>query len=216
MTAEEAGFRTYLEQLVDVLGNVPAQATERLIAELERARRSRHQVFLFGNGGSAATASHIANDLAKGISAPGAPKLRVIALTDCIPLITAWANDLAYEGIFAEQLDNLVESGDVVIGISTSGKSLNIIRALELAKARGATTVALTGFDGGTLRGLVDVCLMIPSRRTEQIEDAHLAVAHACIVALRASAHAAGTAEAGSPSRPSGPGASRPGSQAKP
>ena len=102
-----------------------------------------------GNGGSAATASHFALDLAKNTIIPGAPRVKAISLTDHVPLITAWSNDTAYEHIFAEQLANMMEQGDAVIGISASGNSLNIINALNVAKESHAATIALLGAKGG-------------------------------------------------------------------
>src|SRR5438105_8491810 len=108
-------------------------------------------MFILGNGGSAATASHFALDLAKNTITSGAPRLKAISLTDHVPLITAWSNDTAYEHIFAEQLANLIEPGDIVIGISTSGNSLNVIHALHLAKHTRASTIGLLGARGGKL-----------------------------------------------------------------
>jgi D-sedoheptulose 7-phosphate isomerase len=186
-----------------VLADLPLGDLEEVIERLEVVREHRRHMFLFGNGGSAATASHIANDLAKATIAAGLPKLRVVALTDNVPLITAWANDKAYEAVFAEQLDNLVAPGDLVVGISTSGDSPNVLRAFELAKARGAVTVALTGQTGGALKGLADICLMVPSRHTQLVEDVHLAIGHCLLVALRARAEqrSRGPAPAAQPAR---------------
>lgn len=184
----DSDIRAYLGDLRGVLADLPLGDLEKVIERLEVVREHRRGVFLFGNGGSAATASHIANDLAKATIAAGLPKLRVVALTDNVPLITAWANDKAYEAVFAEQLDNLVAPGDLVVGISTSGDSPNVLRAFELAKARGAVTVALTGQTGGALKGLADICLMVPSRHTQLVEDVHLAIGHCILVTLRARA----------------------------
>lgn len=178
-------LRAYLGELKTALADLPLEEIDKIVERLEFVREHRQQVFLFGNGGSAATASHMANDLAKATIAAGLPRLRVIALTDNVPLITAWGNDKAYEAVFAEQLDNLVAPGDVVIGISTSGNSPNVLRAFELAKARGAVTVALTGQTGGALKGLAEICLMVPSRHTQLIEDVHHAIGHCILVALR-------------------------------
>jgi len=206
----ERDIRTYLGGLSEALGNLPLGTLAKFIECLQIARDHRQQVFLFGNGGSAATASHLANDLAKGTIAAGLPRLRVLALTDNIPLITAWGNDEAYEAVFAEQLENLVAPGDVVIGISTSGNSPNVLRAFELAKARGAVTVALTGRTGGALRGLADICLMVPSHSTPLIEDIHLALGHCAVAVLRVQAERrsrgalpAGHASTSGPRRPS-------------
>lgn len=131
-----------------------------------------------GNGGSAATASHFALDLAKNTIMPGVPRLKAISLTDHVPLITAWSNDTAYEHIFAEQLANMIESGDVVIGISGSGNSQNVINALQLAKEAHAATIGLLGAKGGKIKGIVDVYVLAPGYNIEQEEDAHLILAH--------------------------------------
>ncbi len=131
-----------------------------------------------GNGGSAATASHFALDLAKNTIMPGAPRLKAISLTDHVPLITAWSNDTAYEHIFAEQLANMIEPGDLVIGISTSGNSPNVINAIQLAKACKASTVGLLGAKGGKIKEMVDAYVLAPGQNIEQEEDAHLILAH--------------------------------------
>jgi D-sedoheptulose 7-phosphate isomerase len=131
-----------------------------------------------GNGGSAATASHFALDLAKNTIMPGVPRLKAISLTDHVPLITAWSNDTAYEHIFAEQLANMIEPGDVVIGISGSGNSQNVINALQLAKESLAATIGLLGAHGGKIKDIVDVYVLAPGHNIEQEEDAHLILAH--------------------------------------
>jgi D-sedoheptulose 7-phosphate isomerase len=161
-----------------VLGRLDTAVIAQIVEVLHEARLNGRTVFLMGNGGSAATASHWANDLSKGASRPGASRLRVIALTDNVPLITAWANDTEYANIFKEQLANLVRPGDVVIGISGSGNSENVIRAIEYGREVGALTIGLAGFDGGRLRGAAEVCLVAPCDSMERIEDVHLVVSH--------------------------------------
>lgn len=151
---------------------------EKVLALLEQAYRNGHRIFIMGNGGSAATASHFALDLAKNTIMPGVPRLKAISLTDHVPLITAWSNDTAYEHIFAEQLANMIESGDVVIGISGSGNSQNVINALQLAKEAHAATIGLLGAKGGKIKGIVDVYVLAPGYNIEQEEDAHLILAH--------------------------------------
>ncbi len=130
------------------------------------------------NGGSAATASHFALDLAKNTIMAGAPRLKAISLTDNVPLITAWSNDTAYEHIFAEQLANMIEPGDVVIGISTSGNSSNVINALLLARQYRAATIALLGARGGKIKKMVDAYVLAPGQNIEQEEDAHVILTH--------------------------------------
>lgn len=180
----------YLNGLHTMLEQLPLKATQQLINLLIAANAERRTVFLFGNGGSAATASHFACDLAKNTIVRDTPRFKVVALTDNVPLITAWANDTAYDHIFADQLDALVRPGDVVIGISGSGNSENVIRAIRLARERGAITVGMTGFDGGQLKELVDLCLHVPHPNMEQVEDAHLILEHMICATLRAELNA--------------------------
>jgi D-sedoheptulose 7-phosphate isomerase len=176
----------YLVELRSVLERLTGDGFEPIQSVLLRAREEGRMIFIIGNGGSAATASHMANDLNKGASVPGRPRFRALALTDSVPLMTAWANDTSYDRIFQEQLANYFEPGDVVLAISGSGNSPNILAAIEWARREGAVTVGLTGGDGGRLRVLVDHCLIAPTGRMEQIEDVHLALAHALCVSLRA------------------------------
>ncbi len=156
---------------------------------LEYAYLNGHRMFIMGNGGSAATASHFALDLAKNTIKPGAPRLKAISLTDHVPLITAWSNDTAYEHVFAEQLANMIEPGDVAIGISTSGNSPNVINALRLAKQVGADTVGLLGAEGGKIKDIVDAYVLVPGQNIEQEEDAHMILAHVITRHMREVAH---------------------------
>ena len=151
---------------------------ETVLRLLEEAYRNGHRILIMGNGGSAATASHFALDLAKNTIIPGAPRLKAISLTDHVPLITAWSNDIAYEHIFSEQLANMIELGDVAIGISASGNSPNVINALNLAKQYRASTVGLLGASGGKIKGMVDAYVLAPGQNIEQEEDAHMILAH--------------------------------------
>jgi len=175
----------YLRRVARILDELPREPVDRLVDQLEDAWRRNAQVFLLGNGGSAAAAAHLACDLGKGTVHPGKRRMRIIPLVDNVPLITAWANDTAYERIFAEQLAGLVRPGDVVIAISGSGNSPNVLRAVEHAKMAGATSVGITGFEGGRLAGMVDVPVIVPDTCMERIEDVHLAIGHAAAVALR-------------------------------
>jgi D-sedoheptulose 7-phosphate isomerase len=156
---------------------------------LERAYLQSRRIFIMGNGGSAATASHFALDLAKNTIVAGAPRLKAISLTDHVPLITAWSNDTAYEHVFAEQLANMIEPGDLAIGISTSGNSPNVINALGLAKRVGAVTVGLLGARGGEIKGIVDAYVLAPGQNIEQEEDGHMILAHVITRHMRHVAH---------------------------
>jgi len=177
----------YVDDLKHTLDHLPWREIEDTIAILQQARLHDRQVFIMGNGGSAATASHFACDLGKGTLMPGRPRFRVIALTDNVPLFSALANDFGYDRVFVEQLASLVQPGDVVIGISGSGNSANVLNALALAARVEATTIGLTGFDGGQLKGMVDVCIHVPNHCMEQVEDIHLMLEHLICTDLRRS-----------------------------
>ncbi len=177
----------YISQIQSTIGRIGQTDIRRIVSVLHEARLSGSAIFLLGNGGSAATASHWANDLAKGATRPDLPRLRVMALTDNVPLITAWANDTSYEKIFAEQLANFLQPRDVVIGISGSGNSPNVLEAMRFAREHGALTIGLTGFSGGRLKDLVDICVVVPSDSMEQIEDLHLILTHIISTSLRRS-----------------------------
>ncbi len=176
----------YLSAVKRAIDNVPREAIQRVVDALLESRRADKQIFVLGNGGSASTASHFACDLGKGTIMPNAKRFRVISLTDQIPLMTAWANDSSYDRIFVEQLRNLLQEGDLVIGISGSGNSPNVLNALEYAGERGARTVGLTGFDGGKLKPLVDECIVVEADNIEVVEDVHLALNHSICMAIRA------------------------------
>ena len=175
----------YTTRLQDVLDRLPAYDILRSIDEIIEAGERGGTVFILGNGGSAATASHFACDLAKGTQRTGVRPFRVMALTDNVPLITAWGNDTAYDRIFAEQLRPLVQSGDLVVGISGSGNSPNVLEAMRVAREAGARTIGWTGFRGGKIKDLVDVCVIVPSDSMEQIEDVQLILEHAVCTTLR-------------------------------
>lgn len=178
--------QTYFTQLQEVIANLPTDRVDRVVDLLLENAQQGKKVFIFGNGGSASTASHFACDLAKNTQVPGAPQFRVIGLTDNMALVTAWANDTSYDNIFAAQLGPLVEAGDVVIGISCSGNSGNVVEAMDVARRHGAITIGFTGDDGGKLKQMVDVCLQVPSARIEQQEDAHLILEHCICATVRA------------------------------
>lgn len=175
----------YLKEVAEMVVALPKEGVWQVVRAVQEARDQSRQVFLLGNGGSAALASHMACDLSKTSITPGAKRIRAIALTDNVPLMTAWANDASYEDVFSEQLANLLQPGDLVIAISGSGNSPNVLKAVEAAKAAGARTVGFTGRPGGRLKNIVDISIVVPSRRIEQAEDGHLILDHAISVALR-------------------------------
>lgn len=173
-----ASINSYFTELEQMLRDISQAHLQDILSLLEETYRNGHRIFIMGNGGSAATASHFALDLAKNTIMPGAPRLKAISLTDHVPLITAWSNDTAYEHIFEEQLANMIEPGDLVIGISTSGNSPNVINALKLAKKSCAATVGLLGAEGGLIKNIVDSYVLAPGQNIEQEEDAHMILTH--------------------------------------
>lgn len=175
----------YLAETAEMINALPRDDIRRVVTRLREARLSGHHVFIMGNGGSAATASHMACDLGRTLVSSNEKGVRAIALTDNAALMTAWANDSAYENVFAEQLRSFVQPGDVVIAISGSGNSPNVVRAVKVAKEAGATTVGFTGAPGGMLRDLVDIGVVVPARQIEHAEDGHLILDHVISVALR-------------------------------
>ncbi|GAB4263648.1 MAG: SIS domain-containing protein [Candidatus Promineifilaceae bacterium] len=177
--------RHYFSEITETLTRIDEGPINQVIGLLHEARVNGRQVFIMGNGGSASTASHFVCDLAKNTRQPDWPHYRVIGLTDNMAIFSAYANDEGYENVFAMQLANLVQPGDVVIGISTSGNSPNVLRGIALANEKGATTVGFTGFDGGKLASMVDVHSHTPSHCIEHIEDIHLMLEHLITKVLR-------------------------------
>jgi D-sedoheptulose 7-phosphate isomerase len=177
--------REYLADLRGVLDRLDTAVVDRIAEAIWEGYEQGRTLFIFGNGGSAALASHFACDIGKGTGAPGRRRLRAISLTDNVPLMTAWANDASFGEIFAEQLRDLVEKDDLVLAISGSGNSENVVRGLQVARELGAKTMAFTGFSGGRVKALADLCLIVPSENMQHIEDAHLVSAHAIFTAIR-------------------------------
>jgi D-sedoheptulose 7-phosphate isomerase len=171
--------RGYMKYVAEVLQAISPDEVAAFIRALLGARDRGATVYFIGNGGSAATASHFGNDLTIGTRTADR-HFRVIALTDNVPVITAIGNDFGYDEIFSRQLNTLLEPGDVVVAISASGNSPNLLRAIELAKDRGATTIGLTAFDGGKLRAIVDVAVHVPTHKGEYgpAEDGHMVLDH--------------------------------------
>jgi D-sedoheptulose 7-phosphate isomerase len=180
-----AEAEAHISEVRTVLAEMAAGEVERAIEVILVAYRHRRHVYIIGNGGSASTASHFACDLSKATVVGDQPRLRVTALTDNVALLTAWANDSSYEAVFAEQLTNLLDPGDVVVAISASGKSPNVIAAIGAAQRRGAVTVGMVGFTGGPLKKMVDVAVHVHSHSYGVVEDCHSVVQHAITAAMR-------------------------------
>jgi D-sedoheptulose 7-phosphate isomerase len=186
---------SYLSSTQAAMGKIEAEPLSLVVDALYNAYSKERQVFTLGNGASAALASHMAADMGKttsldvgqGTAIPRTKRLRIMSLTDNVATITAYSNDVRYEDIFVEQLKNLLKPQDVVIAISGSGSSANILRALEYARARGAVTIGFTGARASAedMRALCEVCLSAPSTLMEQIEDLHVVFHHIVTLALR-------------------------------
>jgi D-sedoheptulose 7-phosphate isomerase len=174
----------YLHETQRVIAATPPEALLASISLLFAAWERRAQVFLLGNGGSASTASHMANDLSKATIVPGQPRMRAIALTDNVSIITAWANDESYDCVFKEQLENLLNPGDTVLAISASGNSPNVLRAMEFARERGAVTIGWTGRSGGCLKEIAEHSVHVPTDDIGMIESVHLVFDHLVTRAL--------------------------------
>ena len=176
---EILGARQYFEELQRVLVSLPKDGIDQIADMLVGAYIADRMVYLCGNGGSAALASHFACDLGKGTAnCNGGKRFRALALTDNLPTLTAWANDSSYDDVFSEQLRNFVQPHDVAFAISGSGNSKNVLNALQVAREAGAVTVGISGFEGGAMKALCDLCVIVPSNNMQIIEDLHLAIAH--------------------------------------
>jgi D-sedoheptulose 7-phosphate isomerase len=178
-----------LSDYITVLQKTMDQLPQDLIAEviniLHDARMAGRQIFIMGNGGSASTATHFVCDLAKNTRRSGLPHFRVIGLTDNMAIFSAYANDEGYDQVFSQQLANLVKSNDIVIGISASGNSANVLNGIDEAKKNQATTIAFTGFNGGRLGPMVDINIHVESNIIEHVEDIHLMLEHMIVKTLK-------------------------------
>lgn len=175
----------YLSTLQQTMDELPRENILAVIELLQSARLDGRQVFIMGNGGSASTATHFVCDLAKNTRKDGWPPFKAIGLTDNMAIFSAYANDEGYESVFAQQLANLVMPNDIVIGISASGNSKNVLNGLEMAKSRNAITVGFTGFNGGQMAPMVDFNIHVNSSIIEHVEDIHLMLEHMIVKAIK-------------------------------
>ncbi|MBU4031145.1 SIS domain-containing protein [Patescibacteria group bacterium] len=175
-------IENYFSEIKQTLDKILLRDIEKFASALYDVYLKGGHIFIMGNGGSASTASHFACDLSKGVLSPKNHKkikrLKVTSLTDNMATITAWSNDLSYEKIFSEQLNNLSREGDAVIGISASGNSPNIIDAIKTAKKKKAITLGLAGFNGGKLAKMADICITAKVDKYDIAEDIHLMLSH--------------------------------------
>jgi D-sedoheptulose 7-phosphate isomerase len=174
-------LKEYLADLSAVFATVDANEFDQLVQELETAYEKQSNIFVCGNGGSASTASHFAGDLNKGASYGKDKRFKILCLNDNIPTMLAYANDVSYDDVFVEQLKNFMVQGDMVIGISGSGNSKNVLKTIEYANARGGRTFGICGYGGGTLAKIAHQSLVIRSTDMQKVEDLHFVVLH-CIM----------------------------------
>ena len=177
---------TYLNGISDLVERLPQGQISQIAQVLHAIYRADGVIYVCGNGGSAATASHFALDLAKGTRAKaGDRRVRAVALTDSVPLLTAWGNDSSYADVFAEQLAAWFRPGDGLVAISGSGNSPNVLRAVEFVNTQGGVTCGLTGYAGGKLATLATHSVIVPSDDLEKIEDCHMILCHLYTAYLR-------------------------------
>ncbi len=170
----------YINNLIQLLQKIDYEIVDQIIKILEEAAYKQSSIYIIGNGGSSATASHMVNDLGAGLRRRGLINLDITSLADNVPVITAIANDIGYENIFYMQLEGLLKPEDLIIAISCSGNSPNIVKAVEYAKNIGSTIIGITGFDGGDLKKLSDVNFHIEAQKGEYglVEDMHMILDH--------------------------------------
>ncbi|HBH49716.1 MAG TPA: phosphoheptose isomerase [Bacteroidales bacterium] len=172
-------FKDYFKRLKNTIDSLDIQSLEKTVEIILKAREEGKTMFIFGNGGSAANASHIAGDFLKGISYGLEKRFRVHCLNDNMAATTAITNDLNYDEVFLEQLKTWLNPGDIVIGISGSGNSTNVLKTIEWANQHGANTIGVCGYKGGKLIDLVDTAILAPINDMEISEDIHIIVFHA-------------------------------------
>ena len=184
--------RDYLGKLHGLLDTLDTAFIDALTDAILTVWRKGGRVLFMGNGGSHATVSHIVNDMQKNVALASGRPLRTLCLSDCTPLLMSWANDTQWENVFAPQVECWAEPGDVVIGVSGSGNSANVINGIEAANRRGAHTFGLAGNDGGRLKAAAQQCLVVPDESIQRIEDVHMVALHLvfCAVLERAQAEA--------------------------
>lgn len=171
-------LQAYKHDLLEAIETIDLEKVRQAIEWMSEARAAGRTIFTCGNGGSASTASHFVCDMVKGASYHRARRFRTQALTDSLPTLTAYANDVGYEVVFEEQLRNFAQPGDIVLAISGSGNSPNVVRAVDYANSAGCRTISLTGRDGGALGRLAQLNIQVPVPHMGRIEDAHMIICH--------------------------------------
>ena len=176
---KNSDYTAYFDKVAETLKKLDQSVLDNLVKVILDCRERGNTIYIFGNGGSAATASHVAGDFLKGISYQLEKRFKVICLSDNIPGTSAISNDLTYDEVFIEPLKTFLNKNDVVIGISGSGNSVNVLKAMQYAKTAGAFTVAMCGFKGGKVKDIADIVVHVPVDDMEIAEDIHLIIFHA-------------------------------------
>jgi len=178
---------SYFKELSDIINKISKEDIDKTIQILDGVRKEGKRVFVVGNGGSASTATHFACDLNKFTSVDGKKRFKAISLEDNIPLVTALVNDEGWDNVYSYQLENLMEDGDCIVALSVhggSGKdkaelwSQNLLKAIKLVQSRGGKAIGLVGFDGGIIKEIADVSIVVPINSTPQVEGFHLVLTH--------------------------------------
>lgn len=172
------GIQNYLDREIEIIKSLDVEQINTAMLEIEKAYQAEGNIYIFGNGGSASTASHYANDFNKGISEYLEKKFRFVCLNDNVPTVMAIANDIGYEEVFRFQLKNKLAANDLVIGISGSGNSPNVVNALTYAKECGVRTMGIVGYDGGKVLQIADTSLFVPIKNMQVTEDIHMIFDH--------------------------------------
>lgn len=187
-------FKEYFRDTADIIQRVNVSEVNKAVNVLFEAWKNGNHVFVMGNGGSAATASHFTCDLLKPTHEPGEQRFKAICLNDNVPVMSAWINDVGWEHLYVGQLENFMQEDDVLVGFSVHGGSLkdadtmwsqNMLKAIKFAKDKGAKTIGFAGFDGGAMKKFCDVCVVIPEDSTPHVEGLHMVLHHAVISALK-------------------------------
>jgi len=177
-------IENYFEKLKTSVDALDREKIEQFVKVLIEARDGNKTIFVMGNGGSAATASHFVCDIAKAASYPKEKRYKVVSLNDNLPIMMAYANDVSYDDIFVEQLKNQFQKGDVVLGLSGSGNSKNVLKAINYANQNGGVTVGFTGYDGGELKNIASLSIDANVDNMQITEDIHLILTHVLMRAL--------------------------------
>ena len=178
---------TFLKEQEACLEEISEQTDiiDEIVELLIKARNNGKKIYTMGNGGSASTASHFVSDLLKTAITKKNKRFSAISLADNIPVMLAWANDISYDDVFVEQLKNFLSKGDVIVSFSGSGKSKNVIKAIQFGKKNGAICIGITGMSGGDFPEICDICLIVPSNDMLAIESTHVTLCHCIISAIR-------------------------------